>query len=57
MYKLLNDLPGKGVCSRKAPFLSSLGEKNPSTEKIANAFNDYFANIGKNISKNYPWPQ
>ena len=34
---------------QQSTILSSPGEKNPCTEKTAEAFNDYFANIGKNI--------
>jgi exonuclease III len=53
-WKILNDVIGKSNQSQKIPTLMVNGQKLDSDLEIANAFNNFFVRIGKEISDNVP---
>ena len=55
VYKLLNDLSGKSMGNKNVRFLRNCGVECPNDSDIANAFNDFFADAGLNISIKLPY--
>ena len=53
-YKLLNNISGKTMESKNVHFLRNCGVDCPNDSESANAFNDFFADAGINISSKLP---
>ena len=55
VYKLLNDLSGKSMENKNVHFLRNCGVECLYDSDNANAFNDFFADAGLNISSKLPY--
>ena len=55
VYKLLNDLSGKSMENKNVQFSRNCGVEGHNDSDIVNAFNDFFADAGINISSKLPY--
>ena len=55
VYKLLIDISGKSMKNKNVHFLRNCGVDCPNDSEIANAFNDFFADAGINVTSKLPY--